>query len=64
MDHGRNTLYSSNPISKVPSWWEIMSLPGNFNAFKNKNGESEGKKKDTEGQGWSQVLSGIGGHRY
>lgn len=37
----RNTLYSRNPISKVPSYWEVVSLLGGCNAFKNKAGERE-----------------------
>lgn len=49
---GRNTLYSRNPISKVPSYWEMVSLLGNSNAFKNKNGESEGGEKGIERTAW------------
>lgn len=42
---GGNTLRCRNPISKVPSYRETVSLPGSCNTFKNKAGERERRSK-------------------
>lgn len=59
---GRNTLYSRNPISKVPGYWEVVSLLGSCKAFKNKAGERQRRgelKKDVAGrQGIVWVVPG------
>jgi len=66
---GRNTLYPTNPISNLPSYWEMVSLRGSCNAFKIKAGERDRRrelKKDIAGRqgiAWViQVPSGTGGH--
>lgn len=65
MDRGdqvAGTLYSKNPISKVPSYWEVVSLLGSCNAFRNEGGEREKRrelKKNIAGrQGIAWVVPG------
>lgn len=60
----RNTLYSRNPLSRLPSYWEVVSLLGSCKAFKSKAGERERErrkelKKDIAGrQGITWVVPG------
>ena len=56
-------LCSRNPISKVPSHWEVVSLLGSCNAFKNKAGERERRrelKKDIAGR--QEIAWVVPGH--